>query len=135
MRSHRWRRRRLPKVQVEKWKEITPSPHGFFVHEVLALGAEGLQVREEVRAAEHGLAREFEGRAEEGQVFLLDVERLGDDLRGWSPPQHAGGGRFVDFGPVRGVPRSRGSLARRGGSLTIMKTASRGRGVAPTPSS
>ena len=81
MRSRRRRRRRLPKVQVEKWKEITPSQHGFFVHQILALGPEGLQIREEVRAAQHGLAREFEGRAEEGQVLFLDVERLGDDLR------------------------------------------------------
>ena len=68
-------------LQVRKFKETTPSQHGLLVHEVLALRAEGLEVREEVRAAEHGLAREFEGRAEEGQVLFLDVERLGDDLR------------------------------------------------------
>ena len=33
-------------------------------------------------------------------------------------------GLFVDVGPFRGVPRSRGSLARRGGSLAAASTPS-----------
>ena len=50
-------------LQVRKFKETTPSQHGLLVHEVLALRAEGLEVREEVRASQHGLARKLEGRA------------------------------------------------------------------------